>query len=124
MRVCTRVISTHCAAVSCYIKKRAILSHCGEPREKRNRKYAPCTRDRCSFRECFLILVHVGTRARVYCRAERTGSRQRAFFPFPFSPCMRAGFTFLPSHEEPDSLAQSLGVCGFHYTVGPSSTRR
>lgn len=83
---CTRVISMHCAAVSRGIKKRAIFSHRGVSRGRRDRKCAPSTRGRCSFRECFLIPVHVGTRARVYCRAERTS--QGALFLF--SPCIRA----------------------------------
>lgn len=74
----------------------------------RNRKYAPHTRDRCSFREWFLILVYVGTRARVYCRA---GIEQARAFLLLFFVLHT---TVLPSHEkEPDRVyCGSLGVCG------------
>lgn len=79
---CMRVISRHCAAVSRGIKKRAIFCRrrSGRPRGIGEIGSArPCTRGRCSFRECFLIPMHA---RHAFIVARRENRARESLFPF------------------------------------------
>lgn len=126
---CTRVILTHCAErYHAVLRSEQFPPNAEKPRgQEKSEVRALHPRQMFVSRMLLDSRIRQHTRTRLLSRGERTGPRE-TYSPFPFSPPACApGSIFLPSHEEPDqrlSVAESLGVCGLYYAVGPSSTRR